>query len=325
MKNFLSFILVTSLLLLAIPLLAFFGQDKKIKIAEEEPFNYKVLNHLTQEVLTLSPTDYIKGVVAAEMPISFHIEAIKAQAIAANTYALRQIDEQLKKPSPELKGAFLTTDFNKNQAYKSVEERKKMWDKNFDIYEKKLSDAVSSVIDTIITFEEKPIIAAFCSISSGKTESAKTVWGNDISYLTPVVSEGDELSPSYQTSTVLAKDEIVTAFQKKFKDIKFDTDLSKWFIINKKSPSGTILEIKVGTKTLSGKEVREILKLKSANFTVSYATNNFTFKIIGYGHGVGMSQYGADFYARQGMKCNDILSHYYVGTTLQKNSIFKTK
>ncbi|MEG2813516.1 MAG: stage II sporulation protein D, partial [Oscillospiraceae bacterium] len=100
---------------------------------------------------------------------------------------------------------------------------------------------------------------------------------------------------------------------------------SKWFKINKKSPSGTIEEIEVGTKKLVGKEVREVLKLKSANFTVSYLNNNFTFIVIGYGHGVGMSQYGADFYARQGMKYNEILAHYYVGTTLQKNNILKSK
>lgn len=313
---FATFILV----LLIVPLFALIGSTKipTVPNAQKEDITiYKIYNHKTDEVMELTPAEYIKGVVAAEMPISYHIEALKAQAVAAHTYALRQIDAELKNPTPELKGAFLSTDYEKGQAYISPEELKEKWGKNFDVNYKKLSTAVDSVINEILVYEDKPILAAFHSISGGITESAQTVWGKEVSYLTPVLSEGDELSPNFENKVVLTAKEVEHALTAKYKDIQLDNDKSKWFEIVKRSDSKTITEIKVGSLTLTGKDVRELFHLKSANFEVTYENDNFTFITNGYGHGVGMSQYGADYLARQGKTYQEILLHYYTGVSIQ--------
>jgi len=321
MKKIGSFIIILVVLVLSIPLFTLIGSTKekppeKVAIINADSI-YKVLNHKTGEVMALSPTDYIRGVVAAEMPISYHIEALKAQAVAAHTYALREIDEQAKSPSPELKGAHLSTDPSICQAFISEDELKEKWGSNFDTNFKKLSDAVDNVINESIVYEDKPIIAAFHSISGGNTESAKNVWGRDVSYLSPVTSEGDELSPNYENVCSLSVDEVKTAFTKEYPAIKFEDDPTKWFLIKAKSESKTVTEIKVGSITLSGKVVREVLKLKSANFEVKYENKTFTFTTNGYGHGVGMSQYGADYLARQGKNHKEILLHYYVGVEIK--------
>ncbi len=332
MRKLTTFILFSVFLILIIPAFALLGGDIKNSVPKqnsliskkdfEENNFYLVKDIKTNEVIRLTPSDYIKGVVAAEMPIDFHSEALKAQAVAAHTYALRQIDVELKKPTPELDGAYLSTDYTKFQAYISTEDLKAKWGKDFDLNYKKLSDCVDSVINNVLTYENAPIAAAFHSISSGKTESAKNVWGQDISYLSPVESVGDELSPSFENTVTLTDKEVAHAISLKFPDAKFPKDRENWFEIKQKSDSNTITVIKVGSVTTTGKEIREVLKLKSANFTVEYKDSSFTFTTCGYGHGVGMSQYGADYMARQGSDYKEILLHYYSGVTIDqiKNS-----
>ena len=191
-----------------------------------------------------------------------------------------------------------------------------MWGNNYDINYKKLSDAVDAVISEVITYEDEPIIAAFHAISSGKTESAQTVWGRDVNYLKPVDSEGDELSPEYETDTQLKEEEVKKALQGKFPKIKLDSDPNKWFTTKKRSDSGTVTELKAGDQIMTGRELRELLKLSSSNFNISYQNGMFTFASLGKGHGVGMSQYGADYLARQGKDYKEILTHYYTGVKI---------
>lgn len=334
MRRYTGFILFFAFLMLLVPLLAMFGQNPDpaqpffpsgtvsaitggltSEDYEQNRF-YLVQNHLTQEVMALTPVNYIKGVVAAEMPISYHSEALKAQAVAAHTYALTQIDNQLQHPDSSLGGAYLSTDPDHFQAYLSQEERKELWGKYFDVYEEKLTQAVEAVIGEVLTYEEKPIIAAFHSLSSGRTESAQNVWGQDVAYLKPVESEGDLLSPSYETAATLTKEEVGHALTEQFPGIQLPEDAAGWFQIGRRSDSGTVLELSAAGQTMTGQELRELLHLKSADFTVAYENDVFTFTAIGYGHGVGMSQYGADYLARQGKSYADILLHYYTGVEL---------
>lgn len=331
MRKITAFILFLVLLILIIPAFALLGGNKtnvskkdykksdtiSKKDLEENNF-YLVKDVDTNEIMRLTPSEYIKGVVAAEMPIDFHSEALKAQAVAAHTYAVKQIDEELNNPTPELEGAYLSTDYKKFQAYISKEQLKTKWGKDFDLNYKKLSQSVDSVIDEIITYNNAPIAAAFHSISSGKTESAKNVWGQDISYLTSVESTGDELSPAFESTVTLTDKEVAHAITQKYPKAKFSKDRTKWFEILEKSESNTITKIKIGSITTTGKEIRELLKLKSANFTCEYKDDAFTFTSNGYGHGVGMSQYGADYMARQGSNYQDILLHYYTGVDIEK-------
>lgn len=337
MKKIFLNVFVLVLIMLIIPALAFTnGQPPKDKAStpplspitptvtpektddttQGEPLLYKVLDHKSGEIMSLTPLEYIKGVVAAEMPIEFHKEALSAQAIAAHTYALRQIASELEAQTPELNGAYLTTDYTKNQAYISDSDLKIKWGEHYDENQKKLSEAVNSVIDKVIVVDGKPIIAAFHSLSNGTTESAENVWGQDVPYLKPVKSEGDDLSPKYSNNIVLTPAEVETALKAVYPDLVLPANKADWFVIDELTPSKTVKSVKVSDLTLTGKEIREALGLKSASFDVSYSDGNFTFSTRGYGHGVGMSQYGADFLARQGKTADEILTHYYTGVEI---------
>lgn len=335
-KNNLGFLFFFVAVILIIPAFAFVGQSPAPAPADDQSRPavpdaltekdyennnfYRIQNHKTGEVMSLTPADYIKGVVAAEMPASYHSEALKAQAVAAHTYALRQIDAELKEPDESLNGAYLSTDPDHFQAYLSVDEMKDLWGNHFEVYYKKLSDAVDAVIDEAITYENEPIIAAFHSISGGTTESAENVWGQPVNYLKPVDSEGDELSPDYETGILLKQEEVSHALTQKYPDIQLGDNPAEWFSITSRSDSGTVLELTAGNRTMSGRELRELLKLKSANFTLSYENGSFAFDTLGAGHGVGMSQYGADYLARQGKSYREILTHYYTGVSIVKIS-----
>lgn len=335
MKKIIPYLLTFILVVMLVPALAFSNDEALEKPLSpnanvKNPFKlpktdtetnsdeivYTVLNHETNEIMQLTPAQYIRGVVAAEMPIAFNKEALSAQAVAAHTYALRQIDAELNNPTPELMGAFLTTDYKKNQAYISDEQLKQKWGSSYAINSKKLDDAINPVIDMIMVVDDKPIIAAFHSLNTGVTESAKNVWGQDVPYLSPVKSQGDELSPNLAADTVLTSAEVKKAVEAVYPDVVFEDDKSVWFNIIESSESNTVLNIKVGSVQCSGKELREILNLKSACFSVSYAEDLFTFSTKGYGHAVGMSQYGADYLARQGSSYIDILKHYYQGVEI---------
>lgn len=344
-KHYGGAVLFLALLILIIPAFALVGQDRTSSSAADPPIAgfpaasqqdpeetgiptltqedydnnnfYLVYNHETGQVMALTPADYIKGVVAGEMPASYHPEALKAQAVAAHTYALRQIGEQLDAPDPELQGAYLSTDPARFQAWLSTEDMRDLWGDNFDTYYRKISDAVDAVIRKVILYDEEPIAAAFHAISSGRTESAAAVWGQELPYLTPVDSEGDELSPDYQTETVLTREEVAHALVSAFPQLQLPEDPAQWFVIRERSDSGTVSSLQAGSLLLSGREVREALGLRSANFTVTYAEDAFHFLTIGYGHDVGMSQYGADYLARQGNSWEEILLHYYTGVHIE--------
>ncbi|MGI5896240.1 MAG: stage II sporulation protein D [Oscillospiraceae bacterium] len=278
---------------------------------------FKLLRTSTGEVLELSAADYIKGVVSAEIPMDYETEAIKAQAVAAHTYALR-MKEANTGTNADLKGADFSDDPSKYQAYVSREEFSKMYGDKADEYWKKCSDAVDAVIGKVMLYEDEPIAAAFHSTSSGKTESAKVVWGGDYAYLVPVDSAADQNAPSYLSEKKLTFQELSDALKQSYPDFVLDGDKVALFQIQSTSDSGTITEAQVGNLTLSGVQIRAALGLSSANFTVQYKAedDSYTFTTRGLGHGVGMSQYGANQMAASGKSYEEILTHYYTGITL---------
>ncbi len=332
MKKYLTFFLVLIFLILVIPAFSLLKRPQEIppetpslpkpaasSLPEEALENnrfYLVQDHQTGETLRLTPEEYIRGVVAAEMPVSFHTEALKAQAVAAHTYALRQISASLQNPSSDLNGAYLSTDPAHFQSYFSVEEMKSRWGDQFAVNYQKICEAVDPVIGQILTYEKEPIISAFHSISGGITESAQTVWGQEVSYLVPADSPGDELSPHYETQTVLTAAEVRHALASAYPDIALPESPAEWLSIQEHSSSGTVTLLTAGNQTLTGTELRSLLNLRSAQFQIRYDDGNFTFTTFGYGHGVGMSQYGADYLARQGYSYDEILRHYYTGAEL---------
>ncbi len=278
---------------------------------------FKVLDKSSGKVLKVSEKDYVIGAVASEMPATFHTEALKAQVVAAHTYAVRLREQQREKPTEALKGADFEADPSNFQGFLTESAAKARFGENFDSYWKKISDAVESVYTEILVYEDQPIVAAYHSMSGGKTEAAENVWGNATAYLKPVDSEGDKLAPEYQSTASFPAADVKAALQKADSAVALGDDASKWFGEPTRSDSGTITSIPVGGKTWTGAQVRTALNLRSANFTVSYTDGNFTFTTLGYGHGVGLSQYGADYMARQGKTYKEILLHYYSGAALQ--------
>lgn len=299
------------------------GQNIPKKAPETSPSSlslptvYKILDKDTGKVLELTPKEYITGVVAAEMPVSFELEALKAQAVAAHSYALRQIGLQLKNPDESLKGAYLSTDPAHFQAYLSEKQREKRFGKNFDTQEKKISEAVNAVVNEILVYEEEPIAAAFHSISSGKTESAQTVWGKEIPYLIPVDSSIDRNNDKCKTISSFTEKEARAILESNLTDTDLSGKIAGWIQIGSRSDSGTVLNATVGGVQVNGRDIRTWFDLPSANFSVDTNGSGLSFTTYGYGHGVGMSQYGANDMAKEGKTYQEILAHYYPGTQLK--------
>ena len=306
MKNF--YLVITGLLIilmLTLPLLSLTKEESPsltppspVKVSDK----ITVLDTKTEKMMELAVSDYLFGVVAAEISLKSEVETIKAQAVASYTYLLYKKDKN-KNESYDI-----TNDSSIDQAYISREEALEKWGDNAENYEKKLNDCLTAVEGIYISYNNKPIFAAYHAISSGKTESNESVWGNKLPYLVEVQSMGDLLSPDYISEKKVTLEEFRAAFASLCtlpeKGENFIGDISR-------SSSGGVKTIKVGDKFFVGTEFRKLLSLRSTNFDVKFADNCFTFTVRGYGHGVGLSQNGAEYMAKQGSTFSEILAWYY--------------
>lgn len=267
-----------------------------------------------KKTVSLSLFEYTCGSVAAEMPITYEDEALKAQAVACITNALRLKDTG----GFDVDGADISDDTSTHQGYMSLNERKEKWGDSFEKYEEKLEKAVKLVEGKALYYDGKLCIAAFCAISTGTTETAENVWGSAVPYLVSVKSSGDALSPSYSVTAQYSLSQTKECLEKL--GLKTDglNDLSDIFSDIKKSSAGTVLNIKAGEKEFTGEDLREAFSLKSAAFDVKCSNDSVTFTTYGYGHGVGMSQYGADSMAKRGFDYEEILKHYYKGAAVKE-------
>lgn len=277
---------------------------------------FRLLDAETGTVYEVPDRDFVVGTVSAEMYPTYHVEALKAQAVASYTYYCVQREQERADPDPDLKGADFADTLSGLPRYYSDEELKERWGDHYDTYHSKITEAVDAVFGRKITYDGKPIMAAYHAISSGVTEDAALVWGGSLPYLQPVASPGDKLSPSYQSTVSFTAEE----FKGKLSTVEgcsFGEDPAAWISGEpQKSSSGTVSKITIGGKEMTGTEVRERLGLRSACFTVAYKEGRFTFTVLGYGHDVGMSQYGADYMARQGSDWEEILHYYYTGVVI---------
>lgn len=300
MKNLKKLVAVT-LALLILPLCSLlFYKNTENKTA--------LFSEKKNKVIYVDTRDYIIGALACEMPASFHTEALKAQAVAIYTNAVRSQNA----------GEQYVCKINENEllGYTTAKILKQKWGKTFDTYYKKLADAVDSVYKSVITYDSKPILAAYHSLSAGKTENAENVWGQKVPYLVSRESDGDtfcsELTSTKTFTVKEAREILSTAFPDTFLP---QVDSLLMTNINK-SDAGTVLSLVVGDKEVTGQKIRSLFSLKSACFDAKIAEGSLTFTTYGYGHGVGLSQYGADFMARQGKTYKEILKHYYNGTEI---------
>ncbi|MBO4523764.1 MAG: stage II sporulation protein D [Ruminococcus sp.] len=278
-------------------------------ILSTEP--YKVLDISSGKVLEVPVLDYVIGAVCAEMPANFGTEALKAQAVAAHTYAERRRISAANSSDPDLKGADFSNDTSKYQGYFTKEHAKECFGDRFEENFAKIASAVEEVLPYIITYEDVPIIAAFHSMSGGYTESAENVWGVPVDYLVEVDSLSDMTAPHFREKTAFSREELKVALEAAFPDIKLSSDMKEWLKVMSVSDSGTVLTVAIGDITVSGSEIKDALGLRSASFEISFFDNQAEITTKGFGHGVGMSQYGANAMAAEGKNWREILSHYY--------------
>lgn len=280
------------------------------------PYNYKdystikVLHTKTNTIEEMNLDEYLYGVVSAEMPVDFDIEALKAQAIVARTYTIYKIQQNQSKHGE----AHICDNPACCQAWITKEDRLARWDEDKrENNWNKIMYAVNETKGKIITYDGKPINAFFHSNSGGATEAPVNVWGGSgYPYLQTVETAGEEGYDQYSSEVELSKDEFVSKLKEKYSDFNINFDDANSIQILENTTGGRIKTIKIGNHNLSGVEVRTIFGLKSANFNIETG-ENVKFKVTGYGHGVGMSQTGADSLAKQGYKCEEIIKHFYVG------------
>ena len=288
------------------------GEEPAQAAGADESAMLRVL--IDGELQEMDMATYLRGVVRSEMPASFALEALKAQAVAARTYVRYHMENGGTANHPE---ADVCDDITCCQAYLSAQEAAANWGDQAEAYEAKICQAVAETDGECILYEGRPILAAFHSSSAGATQDAADVWSSSLPYLQSVESpENADTVPNYRSTASFSAADLKTALQAALPEASLTGDPSTWFTNIRQEPSGAVTALTVGGVEVKGSRLRTILGLRSACFTISFDGDTVTFSVTGYGHGVGMSQYGANVLAADGMGYRDILAWYYTGTTV---------
>lgn len=272
----------------------------------------------TDAVSSMSLETYIEGVVAGEVPVEFSDEAIKAQAVAARTYALKKVASLGGAPCGR-GGADLCTDSAHCQAYRTEAQRRERWGADYEANLGRFLNFAQATAGEIVTYNGGAIEAFFHSTSGGRTENSENAFSQALPYLRGVDSPGEESAPRFSGEAKVTRDAFVTKVNEAYAKANLAANrLEKDVKVLSYFESGRVNVLKLGGAKATGKDVRKLFDLDSANFTISFEKNNVIFSTLGYGHGVGMSQTGADSMARAGASYRQILSHYYTGTQITK-------
>ena len=276
----------------------------------------KLLHPEKKHVEELDIDEYLYGVVSSEMPASYEMEALKAQAVVARTYTIYQIRSNPGKHE----NADICDDFNCCQAWISKEERISKWNsEESESNWNKIIESVNSTEGKIITYDGQPINAFFHANSGGTTESSLNIWGGiDFPYLKSVETSGEDGYTQYSSQVVLNEQELLSKIQIQYEDCVIDYSQENCIQILEYTTSGRVKTIKFGNKEIAGTEARTLLGLKSTNFTFKKDGENIVFVVTGYGHGVGMSQTGADALAKSGSNYEAIIKHFYTNVEIME-------
>lgn len=330
MRKVLLYIFVFIFLCFALPILLTSKKNKTEEVVEkvseekneivENTYDYKnyqtikLLHTATNQIEEIPIDEYLYGVVSAEMPASYEKEALKAQAIVARTYTIYKI----KTNSNKHEGADICDNSTCCQAWISKDNRLNRWEEsarqsNWD----KIVEAVNVTAGKIITYNGEPINAFFHSNSGGTTETTADVWGGTgYPYLQAVETSGEDAYSQYHSEVTLTKQTFIDKIKTEHSDFTIDFLSDDAIKILEYTDGNRVKKIKIGNLELSGVEVRTIIGLKSANFKVSIDGDNIKFEVTGYGHGVGMSQTGADSMAKSGSNYEEIIKHFYTGVEI---------
>ena len=292
------------------------AQDAAAAPSADSAVEVAVYRSALSKTEKLPMDEYLIGVVAAEMPAEFELEALKAQALSARTYYVKQMMSPNKVGVPE--GAQLN-DTTIHQVFKNKEELKKQWGVDYKWKIKKITEAVKATDGQVLTYDGAPITATFFSTSNGFTENSEEYWANSFPYLRSVESPWDLKSPKFSDQLVIS----VRDFEAKL-GVKLPNSTTIGKIVSR-TAGNRVGKIDIGGKVLTGKEVREKLELRSSDFTWILKGNNVVISTKGFGHGVGMSQYGANGMATEGKTYKDIVQHYYKGVEISEADSMLTK
>ena len=275
----------------------------------------KLLHKKNGQIQEMSIDEYLYGVVSAEMPANYELEALKSQAVAARTYTLYQLLNNKGKHGD----ADICDDSTCCQAWISKDDRMKKWEENQrENNWNKIINAVNSTAGQVITYNNEVINAFFHSNSGGKTELASSVWsgGKNLPYLQSVETAGEEGYTQYNSKVVISTKDLLKKLKQEYEDIQINYDEEESIKILDFTESGRVKNVKFGNVEIAGTKVRSILGLKSTNFSIKRDKDTIIFSVIGYGPGVGMSQTGADSMAKQGKNYIEILKHFYTGVEI---------
>lgn len=333
MKKILAYVLIFVLVCFLIPVVLtkktgkqvntniYVNEQNDSEVAENTAeYNYnkyntiKLLHTKTQEIEEIKLDEYLYGVVSAEMPASFEKEALKAQAVVARTYTIYKIENNEGKHGE----ANICDDSGCCQAWISKEDRFTKWEEaSREANWNKIVEAVESTKGKYITYEGKPINAFFHSNSGGKTETTLNVWGGSgYPYLQSVSTSGEDAYTQYKSEVTLTKEGFINKIKEKYSDFEIDFNDEKCISILEYTEGNRVKKIRIGNKEFSGVEIRTLIGLKSANFNIEIKGDNIYFSVVGYGHGVGMSQTGADSMAKAGKNYEEIIKHFYTGVEI---------
>lgn len=265
-------------------------------------------------VQEMSMAEYLSGVVRGEMPASFEMEALKAQAVAERTYIYYKSSTGGKPAHPEAEVCMQPTCCS---AYTSAQTANEKWGDRAAEYEARIQTAVKETDGKVLLYNNEPILAAFHSSSAGVTANSGDVWVSDLPYLASVASpENGESVPNYYSVKTLAAEEFRQIFTAAYPQAQFSDDPATWMTNPVHNDSDRVETLTVGGIAVEGTQMRSLFGLRSASFTTEATAETVTFRVTGYGHGVGMSQYGANEMAKQGKTWQDILLWYYTGVSI---------
>jgi stage II sporulation protein D len=327
---YLTLISVIVIVIIVIPALLVIPFSEKKSVAQDERYQEKieakvelkstvdvpVFRMKENEVVDIGLEEYVKGVVASEMPADFELEALKAQALTARTY----IVSLLLNPSDiDLPGSAVASDTQQFQVYHSDDELKKIWGKDYNWKMQKITQAVYETQGQIITYEDQPIAAQFFSTSNGYTENSEDYWANAFPYLKSVSSPWDKDSPKFHHRKEFSVQEFNRLLGVNVKGTGKIGKVKEW------TAGKRIGAIEIGGKEFTGRKVREELGLSSSDFTIEIKDNTVLIESKGFGHGVGMSQYGANGMAKEGNKYEEIVKYYYKGVSINESEGYVSK
>ncbi len=324
MKDILIIIVLFAAMIFSLPLLKHLSPVRDTNGLNEaaEPdfpavFPDKVRIYLTEtdDIAEISAAEYIEGCLAAQIPINYHPEALKAQASASATYALRLMGE-LTGSGILPDGADISDDKQLCQPYMPEDKRIETYGNDYAKYREVIQTAAAYGVSHIITYDGEPIYAVYHSVSAGGTCPSDCVWGRALPYLRRADSPWDRAFPHFECRNEIKAEEIRSALAHYDSGIDIPVDPARWFTEMNADENGYVISVNIGKNKFSGGDLWRILGLRSTAFTVSYENGIFTFVTRGFGHGAGLSQFGADAMAASGSTAEQIIAHYYIGASL---------